>query len=105
MTKMKTSRDPYRWIHDQVRALRGPATDLRCVQCGGPASEWALKANPIGNVAWVNHDGQAFEISDLPQDYQAMDNRCHKAEDARRRAEFEASFEDVLSEDPYKGGL
>jgi hypothetical protein len=104
---IKTSRHPYQVAHQRVKAIRGKATGYRCVDCKGPASEWSLKAEAkrIGETHIVNVDGKAMEFTGCTADYEPRCSNCHRSEDARRQADFVASFEDVLTDDPYKGGI
>jgi hypothetical protein len=40
---MSNTRDPrYRFIHNRLRAQRGPASDHLCVDCGDAAAHWSF---------------------------------------------------------------
>jgi len=52
--------------HDRVKALRGPASDRLCVECGHPADHWSLTTRPPGT--W----------SPNPEDYDPRCASCHK---------------------------
>lgn len=59
--------------HDRVRAVRGRAGTHACVDCGGPARDWALRHDSQDRRHAPN--GRAYSI--LIEDYQPMCRGCH----------------------------
>ena len=75
----------YAGAHGRIRAVRGHAKDYACVQCGGIAGEWALKADADeANVRLAKQSrrhGESKYSLDV-YDYQPMCQPCHRDYDA-----------------------
>jgi hypothetical protein len=47
--------------HSRLRSIRGPASEHRCAECGGPAEQWAYRGDcgdersTNGRLAWCPH--------------------------------------------------
>jgi hypothetical protein len=66
----------YGGAHLRVRAVRGSATEQRCVDCGGQATEWSLEH--VASIRLVgNNMGRSAEFSPDPMDYSARCHPCH----------------------------
>lgn len=65
----------YRAAHKRVEAIKGKATEHRCVDCGGTAREWSLdlKDNTL------EEEGKEYSLN--PLDYKARCAPCHRAYD------------------------
>lgn len=74
----------YAAIHDRVKRARGRARDHECVECGGPAAEWAYdNADPRELVAvWC---GSEVRYSTDPSHYLPMCVRDHRRFDTVAR--------------------
>lgn len=42
VTTLRTNTPTYRTVHARLVAARGKASSYACVECGGPASDWAF---------------------------------------------------------------
>jgi len=71
----------YIQAHKRLRRDRGPASIYDCVECSGPAAEWALIENPSERLIG-DHHGRDATYSRNPDDYQPMCARDHRRMDA-----------------------
>jgi hypothetical protein len=49
---LRAERPSYDVWHNRVKKARGPASDYRCIDCGGPAEDWST-ADRSSNDVWV----------------------------------------------------
>lgn len=71
----------YRGAHTRVRARRGKARNLPCINCGNPATAWAYQGtdpNPL-----VSPRGYLYSVD--PAHYAPMCTPCHATLDAEAR--------------------
>lgn len=62
--------------HDRVRAAKGHARDHLCVDCGGPALDWALSHDAEETFeAKTTAHGRFYSLD--VDDYMPMCRRCH----------------------------
>jgi hypothetical protein len=66
----------YRGAHARVALARGQASSHYCVDCGGSANDWSLRA---GRGRLISPRGWAY--SPDPEDYEPRCKPCHKAYD------------------------
>lgn len=79
--------DLYRSAHDKVRATRGRACTYPCAApgCDKQALDWALVADPKGEVITVICNRGTRRVSTSTDDYQPLCRRCHIRTDSARR--------------------
>lgn len=87
----KADRIGYSGSHMRTRKERGPATEHRCIDCGGEAAEWSLRRSPTGVVKYAERtwpDGRTGEVpfSTDPNDYEPRCVSCHRRYDRRAAA-------------------
>lgn len=76
----------YEGAHGRLRLERGRAKEHDCVECGGPAHEWALKADAtdlLFSELGARKTLTAYSLNF--DDYQPMCRDCHKAYDAEHQ--------------------
>lgn len=61
----------YGWVHADLKAERGPASNYPCADCGEPASDWSFD----------RHTGYSWDLSR----YAPRCKPCHTRRDARGR--------------------
>ncbi|AIY32482.1 hypothetical protein PBI_MIAZEAL_128 [Mycobacterium phage MiaZeal] len=79
----------YFGAHGRVKAYFGSATQYLCVECGGPAAEWAYDGtDPSERSSTVNFEGKDYPVSYSvwPEFYVPMCFGCHRLRDAGARA-------------------
>lgn len=60
----------------------GPVTDLDCIECGGPANEWAYDGTDPTERVWLSEGKYAVRYSVWPEFYMPMCFGCHRKRDA-----------------------
>ena len=75
------SREPamdYKAVHQRLRTKRGKAADHLCVECFGPAKEWAYDhTDPHPLTDWVEGRSWVTYSADLDR-YHPMCIKCHR---------------------------
>jgi hypothetical protein len=72
-------RPTYSQAHTDVRARRGPASQLPCAHCEGWAAEWAYDHR--GDPELVDHQGRRYAADS--ERYLPLCHRCHSRFDRR----------------------
>lgn len=66
----------YTGAHDRVRAARGPATELLCVDCGAAADGWSYDhRDPDERIEPEDPKRKPYSVK--PEHYQPRCNACH----------------------------
>lgn len=82
-----TETPSYYTAHSRVRIERGHPKEYDCVECGGTAEEWALKADAEDIVfGSINGRAKVSAYSLNLDEYQPMCKDCHRAYDARHKS-------------------
>lgn len=66
----------YYTAHERVRTLRGSASEHHCVDCAGPALEWAYDHADPAELSQEIH-GRKLTYSADPYHYQPRCHPCH----------------------------
>lgn len=75
----------YQVIHKKVKALHGLASGYACVDCGDPARQWSLCAEPIGEIKiGLTGSNYAARYSTEVSDYEPRCTPCHRKMDSKR---------------------
>lgn len=74
-TSNKSLRNPeYKKAHDNVRRIRGRASNYSCVDCGGTAREWSLSNE---TDLYGIEDKKTYPYSLNIEDYEPRCSKCH----------------------------
>jgi hypothetical protein len=78
----------YEQMHSGLHWARGRASEHSCVDCGGPAKDWAFRYT-AGDLQIVDDRGRAY--SERFEDYEPMCRSCHRRFDMLQpdRREFQ----------------
>jgi hypothetical protein len=74
---LRAERPSYDVWHNRVKKARGPASDCRCVDCGGPAQDWST-ADRSGNDVRVR--------------FQPRCRKCHRRYDLSSRIRLNSDY-------------
>ena len=76
MDRPKSKVPSYHAVHTDLWRFRGPAKSYRCVNCGGPAEQWAYSGPSPAKYA-----SSSGEYSDDLSLYEPMCHMCHIRKD------------------------
>lgn len=79
-----TNKTGYAAVHWHLRAMLGPASRHRCVQCAKPAQEWAYDHRDPHEVT-APRRGRIVRYSLNPVHYRPMCRPCHRRQDGNGR--------------------
>lgn len=71
----------YNAIHERIKRVRGKASERRCVSCGHPADEWALRDDAIFVNYGEDRYGYPRKWGVRMVDYDPMCKMCHEEHD------------------------
>lgn len=74
----------YGGAHERVRALHGPASKHRCIECSGPASHWSYNHDDPAPSQEQVRGGYVVAYSQSPEHYSPRCVPCHKRFDLNR---------------------
>lgn len=81
----------YEDVHRRLRASRGRASDLDCVDCGGRAGHWTYSHADPYELQEIRRSGAVVRFSAYPEYYEPRCVICHNRFDRVQTRDFKAA--------------
>lgn len=88
----------YGGAHGRIRAARGSASQYPCMECGGPAKDWAYRGgDPDQLLGLARRQAQMLMFySPHPEFYDPVCRKCHNSKDAALASEHLGEYRSLL---------